>query len=115
MTLGRENFSVMRTDCSADVFRLAGFLRDNDLIGHNGLVWKDRFDNGEMRTYSERYRLASCVRHFQPANLGGTPACDVTCLRAPTQPDREAEHNLAKVGVEGSNPFARSKNIMNYR
>jgi hypothetical protein len=36
MTLGRENFSVMRTDCSADVFRLAGFLRDNDLIGHNG-------------------------------------------------------------------------------
>jgi len=24
------------------------------------------------------------------------------------QPGREAEHNLAKVGVEGSNPFARS-------
>ncbi len=37
MTLGREeDFSVTRTDAGADVFRLAGFFRDDDLIGHNG-------------------------------------------------------------------------------
>ena len=27
------------------------------------------------------------------------------------QPGREVEHKLAKVGVEGSNPFARSNNL----
>jgi hypothetical protein len=36
MTLGREDFSVTRTDGGADVLRLAGFFRDDDLIGHNG-------------------------------------------------------------------------------
>ena len=38
MALGREDVSVARTDGGADVFRLAGFLRDDDLIGHDGLV-----------------------------------------------------------------------------
>jgi hypothetical protein len=36
MTLGREDVSVPRTHGGADVFRLAGFLRDDDLIGHTG-------------------------------------------------------------------------------
>src|ERR1039458_2173965 len=36
MTLGREHVSVPRTNGGADVFRLAGFLRDDDLIGHKG-------------------------------------------------------------------------------
>jgi hypothetical protein len=36
MTLGRKYFSVTRTDGGADVFGLAGFFRDDDLIGHNG-------------------------------------------------------------------------------
>ena len=27
------------------------------------------------------------------------------------RPSQRAQHNLAKVGVEGSNPFARSKQI----
>jgi hypothetical protein len=36
MTLGRKNCSVTRTDGGADVFRLAGFLRDDNLISHNG-------------------------------------------------------------------------------
>jgi hypothetical protein len=40
MTLGRKDFSVTRTDGSTDVFGLAGFLRDDDLIGHDGLGWK---------------------------------------------------------------------------
>ena len=37
MTLGRENVSVARTNGSADVFRLARFLRDDDLVSHDGL------------------------------------------------------------------------------
>ena len=36
MAFGRENVSVARTNGGADVFGLAGFLRDDDLIGHNG-------------------------------------------------------------------------------
>ena len=32
MTLGRKDVSITRTDGGAD---LAGFFRDNDLIGHN--------------------------------------------------------------------------------
>ena len=35
MTLGRKDFSVTRTDGGADVFRLARFLRDDELIDHN--------------------------------------------------------------------------------
>src|SRR5208282_4742345 len=58
-----------------------------------------------LETYSERTRLTNC------AVLGVTRPHDLSCLRMPTQPGpgREVEHNLAKVGVEGSNPFARSK------
>jgi hypothetical protein len=36
MAFGRENVSVARTNGGADVFGLAGFFRDDDLIGHNG-------------------------------------------------------------------------------
>src|SRR5205807_601677 len=36
MPLGRENVPVTRTNGGADVFRLAGFLRDDDLISHAG-------------------------------------------------------------------------------
>src|ERR1700722_11439755 len=36
MALGREDFSVTRTDGDADVFGLAGFFRDDDLISHDG-------------------------------------------------------------------------------
>jgi hypothetical protein len=61
MAFGRENVSVARTNGGADVFGLAGFFRDDDLIGHNGLVWKNRFGSASMRTYSEQYGLASCL------------------------------------------------------
>ena len=47
MTLGRKDFSVSRTDGGANVFRLAGFLRDDDLIDHDWLGWTDRFDAAE--------------------------------------------------------------------
>jgi hypothetical protein len=36
MALGRENISVAKTNGGADILRLAGFLRDNDLISHDG-------------------------------------------------------------------------------
>jgi hypothetical protein len=36
MTLGGENVSVTRTDCGTDIFRLTGFLRDDDLTSHDG-------------------------------------------------------------------------------
>ena len=36
MALGREDVSVARTHGGADVFGLAGFLRDDDLVSHNG-------------------------------------------------------------------------------
>ena len=36
MALGWKNITVARTDCGADVFGLAGFLRDDDLICHDG-------------------------------------------------------------------------------
>ena len=47
MTLGRKDFSVTRTDGGADTFRLAGFLRDDDLIGHDGFGWKKGFESAE--------------------------------------------------------------------
>jgi hypothetical protein len=40
MALGRKNVSVTRTHRGADVFRLAGFLGDDDLIGHKDLFRK---------------------------------------------------------------------------
>jgi hypothetical protein len=43
MALGRENVSVARPNRGADVFRLAGFLSDDNLIIHNRLVWKSGF------------------------------------------------------------------------
>ena len=34
MALSWKNITVARTNCGADVFGLAGFLRDDDLICH---------------------------------------------------------------------------------
>jgi hypothetical protein len=36
MALGRKNFSVPRTNGGSDVFCLGGFLRDDNLINHDG-------------------------------------------------------------------------------
>jgi hypothetical protein len=36
MALGREDIAVARTNSGADVFCLAGFLRYDDLICHDG-------------------------------------------------------------------------------
>ena len=47
MALSRENVSVTKTHGCADVFRLAGFLRDDNLVSHNWLVRKSRFDGRE--------------------------------------------------------------------
>jgi hypothetical protein len=68
MTLGRKDFTVTRTDGGAHVFRLAGFLRDDNLIGHHGLGWKDRFD----RSF-DRERIVNVVgsQAASSAELGG--------------------------------------------
>jgi hypothetical protein len=34
MAFGREDYAVARPNGSADIIRLTGFLRDDDLIGH---------------------------------------------------------------------------------
>ena len=34
MAFGREDYAVAGTNRGADVIRLTGFLRDDDLIGH---------------------------------------------------------------------------------
>ncbi len=82
-------------------------IRDADLVGHNRLVSKESIWQRGLRTYSERIRHTSC------AVLGVTPPRDRSCLRTSTQPGRAGvvEHNLAKVGVVGSNPIARSKHL----
>src|SRR5271169_957994 len=97
MTLGRKDFSVTRTDSGADVFRLAGFLRDDDLIGHGGFVSKDRFDSGLARTYSEQNRLASRI-------CWGQAACDLLSSTDVAGPGGRAQ--ASQVGSRGSNPFA---------
>ncbi len=51
MTLGREDYAVARTNGGADVIRLTGFLRDDDLIGHMARLeesygkWRDQEHN----------------------------------------------------------------------
>ena len=35
MALCRKNITITRTNCGANVFGLAGFLRDDDLISHD--------------------------------------------------------------------------------
>ena len=107
MTLGRKDVSVTRTNCGADVFRLAGFLRDDNLIGHNGSF--RRTDS----TAAKREHIANEIAPEAVSNSpslripGVTPPCDLT--RGPAQPGRVVEHMLAKVGVEGSNPFLSAK------
>jgi hypothetical protein len=36
---------------------LAGFFRDDDLIGHDGLGWKDGFDAGGMENIERTKQL----------------------------------------------------------
>ena len=47
------------TDGGADVFSLAGFLCDDDLISHDRLGWQNRFDLASARTYREQNDRAS--------------------------------------------------------
>jgi hypothetical protein len=43
MALSCKHITVARTNCGADVFGLAGFLRDDDLICHRP-TWEDVFN-----------------------------------------------------------------------
>src|SRR6266446_421476 len=53
MAFGREDMSVARTNGGADVPCLAGFLRDDDLICHDGPFGRMDSDDGSIRTYKE--------------------------------------------------------------
>jgi hypothetical protein len=50
MALSWKNVAVARTNGGADVFRLAGFLGDDDLISYDGLACKIWLDSSEKRT-----------------------------------------------------------------
>ncbi len=39
MALSWKNIAVARTNGGTDVFGLAGFLRDDDLVCHDGPTW----------------------------------------------------------------------------
>src|SRR5690348_14892146 len=47
MALGRKDVTVTRTNGGADIFRLAGLFGDDNLIGHQGLVWWTGFEHPE--------------------------------------------------------------------
>ena len=49
MAFGWENVPVARTNGGVDVFRLAGFLRDNDLIRHKRSFGRIAFDHTRNR------------------------------------------------------------------
>src|ERR1700719_4605467 len=55
MTLGRQHVSVARTNGGADVFSLAGFLRDDNLINHGspGRIDSPRRGPGTYREHNE--------------------------------------------------------------
>ena len=74
MTFSRKNVSVPRTDGCANVFGLARFFRDDDLIGHDGLGWKIQFDSTSMGTYSEQHGGASKLRFDGFASGGNSHA-----------------------------------------
>jgi hypothetical protein len=59
MALSWKNVTVARTNCGADVFGLAGFLRDDDLICHDGPFGRIYLAIIAIRTYHEHVRRAS--------------------------------------------------------
>lgn len=48
MALSWENIAVARTNGGTDVFSLAGFLRDDDLICHDGPIGRMASSKGPM-------------------------------------------------------------------
>ena len=111
MTLGREDFSVTTTNRGADVFGLAGFFSDDDLIGHNG-----SFRRTDSRPASIEHIVNEIIKQAVPDFLNRR--IHVTLRSELPSRTRVAgpgckERKLAKVGVEGSNPFARSNNLNN--
>ena len=66
MALSWKNITLARTNCGADVFGLAGFLRDDDLICHDGPL-EEGIQRISKRTYSELSRFTSYLlpRHTE--------------------------------------------------
>jgi hypothetical protein len=98
MTLGRKDFSVTRTNGGADVFGLAGFLRDDDLIGHKGSFRRIGSTEAKLEHIGNEITPQAVPDTSSLRILGGTPACDVTCLRAPTRQDGGLSTTLPRLG-----------------
>ena len=47
MPFGRQDRAIPVAKSGTDVSGLTALLGDDDLIGHDGLGWKDRFDAAE--------------------------------------------------------------------
>jgi hypothetical protein len=101
MALGRKNVAVATADGGADVFRLAGFLGDDDLVGHDGSTMRKDFGGAAPGTYSELFswararslliergtpRESSMLSHFAAHRLGKWPAMDANIHRRPRSP-----------------------------
>ena len=61
--------------------------------------------------------LCSSVRHSSPPSVGVRHSASglLTCKDEPRRTSLDGPRNLAKVGVAGSNPVVRSKNVASHR
>ena len=76
MALSWKNITVARTNCGADVFGLAGFLRDDDLICHDGPRRRMYFNRVSLKEHIMNIMDVQVLLKPNPdrASLGG-------CLR----------------------------------
>ena len=56
MALSWKNIAVARTNCGADVFGLTGFLRNDDLICHDGPLGRWPVERADAPIDSRTYR-----------------------------------------------------------
>jgi hypothetical protein len=70
MALSRKYVTVARTNCGPDVFGLAGFLRDDDLICHDG-------PRGRIAGWKEPIIQCGRFSYYPTPNLiGGARRCE---------------------------------------
>jgi hypothetical protein len=70
MALGREDVAVAGTDGGPHVLRLAGFLRDDDLISHSGSLGRIGQPREHMANKVTLQAIPAPFKVTQPTNLG---------------------------------------------
>src|ERR1700756_3971145 len=73
MALCWKNITVTRTNCGADVFGLAGFLRDDDLICHDGSLGRMAGSNGPILRLAIEHIENIIRRSGQAVGVGPWP------------------------------------------